>query len=72
MPIGSGVTEADCKNVIKARMCKSGMRWKKDGASNVIALRTLLLSDMRWKQYWNKIMKVGTFILNLKKQAVKK
>jgi hypothetical protein len=48
------------------------MRWKNDGASNVIALRTLLLSDMRWKQFWNKIMKVGTFILNLTKQAVKK
>jgi hypothetical protein len=27
-PIGSGVTEAACKTVIKQRFCCSGMRWK--------------------------------------------
>jgi hypothetical protein len=48
------------------------MIWKKNGASNVIALRTLVLSDIRWKQFLNKITLVGTFILNLTKQAVKK
>ena len=30
-PIGSGVTEAACKTLIKQRMCKSGSRWKDDG-----------------------------------------
>jgi hypothetical protein len=72
MPIGSGVTEATCKNLIKTRMCKSGMRWTKDGASNVIALCALVLSDLRFKQFWNRIIKGGTLILNKKKRAVKK
>ena len=32
-PIGSGVTEAACKTVIKQRLCCSGMRWKETGAA---------------------------------------
>jgi hypothetical protein len=48
------------------------MRWTKDGASNVIALCALLLSDLRWMQFWNRIIKVGTLILNKKNRAVKK
>ena len=27
-PIGSGVTEAACKTLIKQRFCLAGMRWK--------------------------------------------
>jgi hypothetical protein len=58
-PIGSGVTEAACKTLIKQRMCKAGMRWKIDGAANVIALRSLILTEGRWDAFWNKIMKYG-------------
>lgn len=58
-PIGSGVTEAACKTLIKARMCQAGMRWKSEGASAVIALRALEQTPSRWEQFWNKIMQYG-------------
>ena len=32
MPIGSGVTEAACKTIVKNRMCKGAARWKDSGA----------------------------------------
>lgn len=38
-PIGSGVTEAACKTLIKQRLCCSGMRWKEKGASIILSLR---------------------------------
>jgi hypothetical protein len=49
LPIGSGVTEAACKVLIKQRMCISGSRWKEGGASCVLALRTLKLTTGRWQ-----------------------
>jgi hypothetical protein len=59
LPIGSGVTEAACKTVIKQRMCLSGSRWKDDGASCVLALRTLKLTTGRWTQFWDYTMRHG-------------
>lgn len=59
LPIGSGVTEAACKVLIKQRMCQSGSRWKDQGASCVLALRSLKLTKGRWKQFWNYIMRHG-------------
>lgn len=47
LPFGSGVTEAACKTLIKQRMCISGSRWKEDGASFVLALRSLKLTKGR-------------------------
>ncbi len=44
-PIGSGVTEAACKTLIKQRLCSSGMRWKEKDAS--VILRALVLTDTR-------------------------
>lgn len=58
-PIGSGVTEAACKTVIKQRLCCSGMRWKEAGAAVVLSLRTLVLTPMRWNQFWNKLNQYG-------------
>ena len=58
-PIGSGVTEAACKTVIKQRLCCSGMRWKEAGASVVLGLRTLVLTSTRWNQFWNKLNQYG-------------
>ncbi|RYH00177.1 MAG: hypothetical protein EON58_01200 [Alphaproteobacteria bacterium] len=29
LPIGSGVTEAACKHIIKQRVCGSGMKWRR-------------------------------------------
>lgn len=42
LPIGSGVTEAACKTLVKRRMCQSGMRWKEEGASMLLTLRALI------------------------------
>ena len=51
LPIGSGVVEAACKNLIGARMKKSGMRWSINGGQTVLTLRSLILSN-RWEQFW--------------------
>jgi len=59
LPIGSGVTEAACKTLVKQRMCISGSRWKDDGASCVLALRTLKLTTGRWQQFWGYVMRHG-------------
>lgn len=59
LPIGSGVTEAACKVLIKQRMCISGSRWKDDGASCVLSLRTLKLTTGRWQQFWSYVMRHG-------------
>lgn len=49
--VGSGVVEAACKTVAAARCKRSGMRWTRDGAQSVLALRTHRLSG-RWDNYW--------------------
>jgi hypothetical protein len=59
LPIGSGVTEAACKTLIKQRFCKSGMRWKKSGIKSVLRLRELTQTDGRWQQLWGKINQYG-------------
>ena len=59
LPIGSGVTEAACKTVVKQRLCQSGMKWKGIGAGLILGLRTLVLTKGRWNQFWNKINRYG-------------
>ena len=59
LPIGSGVTEAACKVLIKQRMCQSGSRWKDKGASAVLTLRALKITKGRWQQFWNYVMRHG-------------
>lgn len=59
LPIGSGVTEAACKTIVKQRMCGSGMKWKETGAAAVLRLRALVLSEGRWDQFWSKISRFG-------------
>ena len=58
-PIGSGVTEAACKTLVKQRLCRSGMRWKNTGAAVVLSLRALLLTPLRWEQFWDKLDQYG-------------
>lgn len=58
-PIGSGVTEAACKTLIKQRLCRSGMRWKQKGAQIILSLRALVLTKTRWEQFWEKIDQYG-------------
>jgi hypothetical protein len=57
--IGSGVTEAACKTIVKQRLCKSGMRWKDKGAAVILSLRTLTHSTGRWEQFWKKVNQYG-------------
>lgn len=64
-PIGSGVTEAACKTLIKQRLCRSAMQWKEQGASIVLALRSLVQTTGRWTQFWNKINLCGISDLEL-------
>ena len=58
-PIGSGVTEAACKVLIKQRFCKSGSRWKEEGASAVLSIRALKLTAGRWNAFWKRISQYG-------------
>jgi len=58
-PIGSGVTEAACKTLIKQRLCCSGMRWKEKDASIILSLRALILTSARWDQFWDKLNQYG-------------
>jgi len=51
-PIGSGVTEAACKTLIKQRMCQSGMRWSIAASDALISLRALYLTPSRWDHFW--------------------
>jgi hypothetical protein len=41
LPIGSGVTEAACKTLVKMRMCRAGAKWRTKGAGVVLSLRAL-------------------------------
>ena len=58
LPIGSGVTEAACKMIVKQRLCQSGMKWRERGASIILSLRTLERSN-RWEQFWGKVSQFG-------------
>jgi hypothetical protein len=58
-PIGSGVTEAACKTLVKLRLCGSGMKWSRSGAQTVLTLRALLLSTTRWSSLWTYFDKNG-------------
>ena len=59
LPIGSGVTEAACKTLVKQRLCASGMRWKNAGAKIVLSLRALSQTTGRWTQFWQRIDQFG-------------
>jgi hypothetical protein len=50
-PIASGSVEGACKNLVKDRMERSGMRWRIPEAEAVLRLRALKLSE-DWDAYW--------------------
>jgi len=52
-PIGSGVTEAACKVIIKQRTNQSGMRWYINRSQKILNIRALHRTKGRWKQFWN-------------------
>ena len=59
LPIGSGVTEAGCKELIKARFCRSGMRWKRASGAPILQLRAIKLSQ-QWDSFWTNVMLAAT------------
>jgi len=50
-PLGSGAVESACKVVMQERMKQAGMRWSREGAQAMLALRSVLLSQ-RWDEVW--------------------
>lgn len=56
LPIGSGVTEAGCKELIKARFSRSGMRWKRETGDHILQLRAIRLSG-QWDSFWQKVLR---------------
>ena len=58
-PIGSGVTEAACKTLVKQRLCQSGMKWKDKGAALVLRLCALVCTKGSWEQFWERINQAG-------------
>lgn len=63
IPIGSGVTEAACKVIVKERLGQSGMKWKIDGAQKTLTIRALYHSGDRWQQFWQYVDRFA-FCLN--------
>jgi hypothetical protein len=59
IPIGSGVTEAACKVLVKQRLRGSGMRWEGAGAAAVPSVRRLTYTTGRWAQFRSKIDRHG-------------
>ena len=57
--IGSCVTEAVCKTLVKRRLCRSRMRWKDTGIQMVLSLRVLVQTPSRWSQFWEKVEQYG-------------
>lgn len=51
LPIASGAVEGACKNLVKDRMERSGMRWTIEGAEAVLKLRAAYLSG-DFEEYW--------------------
>ena len=51
-PIASGPVEGACKNLIKDRMERSGMRWTEDMAEAIVQLRAIYLSG-DFDRYWS-------------------
>ena len=50
-PIGSGVVEGACKNLVKDRMEQCGMRWTIAGAEAVLRMRSVQINGMT-NDYW--------------------
>ena len=51
-PIGSGVVEGACRNLVKDRFERTGMRWTIEGAEAVLKLRAIYLNG-NWNDFWN-------------------
>ncbi|RMF72968.1 MAG: ISKra4 family transposase [Planctomycetota bacterium] len=57
-PIGSGPVEAAAKNIVQARLKRSGMRWSRAGGQHVLDLRAYLKSQ-RWESMWKIVVEAA-------------
>jgi hypothetical protein len=51
LPIGSGPVEAACKSIVKTRLCRSGMRWSREGGQRILHFRCYVKSGL-WNEFW--------------------
>lgn len=51
LPIGSGVVEGACRNLVKDRMEQTGMRWSIEGAESVLQMRSVDVNG-KWQDFW--------------------
>ena len=58
-PVGSGIMESAGEEIIRQRLCHSGMKWTDNGVRTVLALRCFNKSDGMWQQFWNKVNRHG-------------
>ena len=47
------------ETLIKMRLCRSGAKWKEEGAAMVLSIRTLVYTEERWEQFWQKVDRYG-------------
>ena len=59
LPIGSGITEAACKVIVKQRTNQSGMSWDINKAQKLLNIRALVKTETRWQQFWDKVDCMG-------------
>jgi len=52
LPIGSGPVEAACKSIVKTRLCRSGMRWSREGGQRILNFRCYVKSGL-WNEFWS-------------------
>jgi hypothetical protein len=51
LPIGSGPVEAACKSIVRTRLCRSGMRWSREGGQRILTFRCYAKSGL-WNEFW--------------------
>jgi len=57
LPIGSGPIEAAAKTIVKQRLCRSGMSWKREKGQHVLSIRAFVQSDL-WESVWEHYKKL--------------
>ena len=50
-PIGSGIVESACKQIVHARHRQAGMRWNKDNVQKMLNL-ACCVRGQRWEAFW--------------------
>lgn len=53
---GSGVIEHTIDLVVARRMKRQGMRWSREGAHNLLALRALAVDPVAWRSWWKEVV----------------